>query len=41
VLFRSGYVILGIGKTRLQAADRIPTPEEDLQAMRDNSPTTT
>jgi len=36
-----GYVILGIGKTRLQAADRIPTPEEDLQAMRDNSPTTT
>ena len=36
-----GYVILGIGKSRLQAADRIPTPEEDLQAMRDNSPTTT
>ncbi|MEY4087202.1 MAG: hypothetical protein RIU70_312, partial [Actinomycetota bacterium] len=29
------------GKSRLAAADRIPTPEEDLEAMKDNSPTTT
>ncbi len=36
-----GYVILTIGKSRLAAADRIPTPEEDLEAMKDNSPTTT
>jgi len=36
-----GYVILAFGKGRLIAADRIPTPEEDLAAMKDNSPTTT
>lgn len=36
-----GYLILGIGKSRLSAADRIPTAEEDLAAMKDNSPTTT
>ena len=35
-----GYLILGIGRGRLTAADRIPTPEEDLAAMEDNSPTT-
>ncbi len=35
-----GYLILTAGKSRLAAADRIPTPEEDLEAMRDNSPTT-
>ena len=35
-----GYLILTAGKSRLSAADRIPTPEEDLEAMRDNSPTT-
>lgn len=35
-----GYIILTIGKSRLQAADRIPTEEEDLEAMKDNSPTT-
>ena len=35
-----GYVILTIGKSRLSAADRIPTAEEDLEAMKDNSPTT-
>jgi MFS family permease len=35
-----GYLILTVGKSRLAAADRIPTPEEDLAAMEDNSPTT-
>jgi MFS family permease len=36
-----GYLILTAGKSRLIAADRIPTAEEDLEAMKDNSPTTT
>jgi len=36
----TGYVILSIGKARLSHADRIPTTEEDLAAMEDNSPTT-
>jgi MFS family permease len=36
----AGYLILGLGRARLSAADRIPTPEEDLAAMEDNSPTT-
>ena len=36
----AGYVILYLGKARLAAADKIPTPEEDLAAMEDNSPTT-
>jgi MFS family permease len=35
-----GYIILRIGNSRLLAADRIPTVEEDLEAMKDNSPTT-
>ena len=35
-----GYVILTMGNSRLAAADRIPTAEEDLEAMKDNSPTT-
>jgi MFS family permease len=35
-----GYIILRIGNSRLLAADRIPTDEEDLEAMKDNSPTT-
>ena len=35
-----GYIFLLIGKPRLMAADRIPTEEEDLLAMEDNSPTT-
>ena len=35
-----GYVILTIGKSRLASADRIPSEEEDLEAMKDNSPTT-
>ena len=35
-----GYIFLLIGKPRLMAADRIPTEQEDLLAMEDNSPTT-
>jgi MFS family permease len=35
-----GYIFLLIGKPRLMAADRIPTEEEVLLAMEDNSPTT-
>jgi MFS family permease len=34
-----GYIILAIGKPRLMAADRIPTEEEDLAAMKDNANT--
>ena len=34
-----GYLILAIGKSRLIAADRIPTDEEDLAAMKDNANT--
>lgn len=37
----AGYLILSAGKARLSAANRIPTAEEDLEAMKDNSPTTT
>ncbi len=37
----AGYLILTAGKSRLAAADRIPTPEEDLAAMKDNATTTT
>jgi len=35
-----GFIILGIGRNRLAAADRLPSEEEDLAAMEDNSPTT-
>ena len=35
-----GCIVLTIGKERLIAADRIPSDEEDLKAMEDNSPTT-
>jgi MFS family permease len=35
-----GYIFLLIGKSRLIAADRIPTEEEDLLAMEDNLPIT-
>jgi MFS family permease len=35
-----GYLILAAGKSRLKAADKIPTSEEDLAAMEDNAPTT-
>lgn len=34
-----GYLILATGKSRLIAADRIPTDEEDLAAMKDNANT--
>ena len=34
-----GYIILSIGKGRLSAANDLPTDEEDLAAMADNSPT--
>ena len=36
----TGFAILTLGLKRLAAADRIPTDEEDLAAMSDNSPTT-
>ena len=33
-----GYIFIRVGNQRLIAADRIPTEEEDLLAMEDNSP---
>lgn len=36
----TGFIILTLGRKRLAAADRLPTPEEDLAAMSDNSPST-
>ena len=36
----AGLLILTIGKARLAAADRIPTVDEDLAAMKDNATTT-
>lgn len=36
----TGFAILTLGRKRLAAADRIPTDEEDLAAMSDNTPTT-
>jgi MFS family permease len=36
----TGFAILTLGRKRLSAANRIPTEEEDLAAMSDNSPTT-
>ena len=35
-----GLLILTIGRERLSAANRIPKPVEDLQAMKDNIPPT-
>ena len=35
-----GFVILTLGRVRLKAADRIPESDEDLEAMKDNLPTT-
>ena len=32
-----GFIILSIGKGRLSAANDLPTDEEDLAAMEDNS----
>ena len=34
-----GYIILTVGRGRLSAANDLPTDEEDLAAMADNSPT--
>ena len=36
----SGFIILTLGRKRLAAADRVPSAEEDLAAMSNNSPTT-
>jgi MFS family permease len=36
----SGFIILNLGRKRLAAANRIPTAEEDLAAMSNNSPST-
>jgi hypothetical protein len=33
-----GYIVLTIGRARLSDANRLPTDEEDLAAMKDNSP---
>jgi MFS family permease len=35
----AGYLILALGKSRLIAANRIPTDDEDLAAMKDNANT--
>lgn len=35
----AGYLILALGRSRLIAADRIPTDDEDLAAMKDNANT--
>lgn len=35
-----GFVVLTLGRTRLKEANRIPESEEDLEAMKDNLPTT-
>jgi MFS family permease len=34
-----GYIILTLGRARLADANKLPTEEEDLAAMKDNSPT--
>jgi MFS family permease len=35
-----GFIVLTLGRGRLNAADRIPEADEDLEAMKDNLPTT-
>jgi len=35
-----GFTILTLGRGRLAAANKLPTDEEDLAAMKDNAPTT-
>jgi MFS family permease len=35
-----GFIVLTLGRGRLKAADRIPEADEDLEAMKDNLPTT-
>jgi MFS family permease len=39
IMLLIGYIILSIGRGRLSAANDLPTEEEDLAAMADNSPT--
>jgi predicted MFS family arabinose efflux permease len=39
IMLLIGYIILSIGRGRLSAANDLPTAEEDLAAMADNSPT--
>jgi hypothetical protein len=34
-----GLIVLSIGRARLADANNLPTDEEDLAAMKDNSPT--
>ena len=36
-----GNIVLNIGRERLKAANRIPTDDEDLNAMESNSPINT
>jgi MFS family permease len=40
VCIGTGFVILTIGRGRLAAANKLPTDEEDLAAMKDNATTT-
>jgi hypothetical protein len=35
-----GYIILTVGRGRLAEANKLPTEEEDLAAMKDNATTT-
>jgi len=37
VMIFIGLIILSIGRERLSAANDVPTDEEDLQAMKENS----
>jgi hypothetical protein len=37
VMIFIGLIILTIGRERLSAANDVPTDEEDLQAMKENS----
>ena len=39
IMILIGYIILTVGRERLSAANDLPTDEEDLAAMADNSPT--
>jgi hypothetical protein len=39
IMLLLGYIILTIGRGRLSAANDLPTDEEDLAAMANNSPT--
>jgi hypothetical protein len=37
IMFFIGLIILTVGRRRLSAANDVPTDEEDLQAIKDNS----